>query len=577
MIDQIPVKFLSKWRRLLNLVADTFEVPVALIMRLNETNLEVLVASESPENPYRELTTGKLSSGFYCEAVLQSGDELQVVDALEDPDWDHNPDIALGLIHYLGMPLIWPDGRKFGTLCVLDSKARDHANGHKNLLRHVKEQIESEFRLIEFEQGLIDSNDHLGLLVEQRTEELREEMAERSRLERSLRQVQKMEALTVLAGGVAHDLNNILSGVVSYPDALMAQLDSNDPMRGALKTMRDSGLRAASVVDDLLTVAHPLARLREQVSVNEIVAEYLASPEGLTLQTENPRVEILTDLEDDLPFVESVSVSVNKCVMNLVINAIDALVAGGEVRIFSRSQKISAYDNGPVEAGSYVVLSVRDNGPGISAQAQQHIFEPYYTTKNLGRGGSGLGLTAVWNIVAEHGGQVLVNSSEAGTEFDLYFPASQLAPVEPVKKVSRPGNNESILVVDDEPSQRDVLRAMLKALGYQATTAASGEEALEQMRQQRYSLLILDMAMPPGLNGPETYEAALRIEPGQKAIISSGLLEPEEVRSATTLGISTFLRKPYKLADLADAVSSNLPNGVASETEAGASTASIPH
>ena len=558
-MENIPTKFVAKWRQLLNLAADTFEVPVALIMRLNESSIEVLVASENSDNPYLEGSTESLNSGLYCETVIETGNELQVVDALRDSRWNQNPDLALGMVHYLGLPLVWPDGQKFGTLCVLDTKARDHARVHQSLLRQFRDQIESEFRLIEFEQRLIESNDELGLLVEQRTAELREEMAERLRLEKSLRQTQKMEALTVLAGGVAHDLNNILSGVVSYPDTLLSQFGYDHPMSDALLTIRDAGLRAASIVDDLLAVARPHPKTKEQVSVNEVVGEYLRSPEGLALQGVGSQVRLFSELEPSLPAVDSLPVSISKCVTNLVNNSLDSLAGDGVVRIASRSETIGDGNKTLLPAGNYVVLSVSDNGPELPLTEKQRIFEPYYTTKELGRSGSGLGLTAVWNIVADHNGQVVVNSSPAGTQFELFFPASAIQQSKAVAHTGRSGNNERILVVDDEPSQRDVLSAMLDVLGYAVTTASSGEEALELMRHERFALLVLDMAMPPGLNGHQTYAAALRIEPRQKAIVSSGFLEPDDVRIASALGIETFLRKPYKLSDLAAAVRVNLP------------------
>lgn len=557
-MESIPIKFLAKWRRLLNLAADTFDVPAALIMRLNESTIEVLVASENSANPYQEGATEHLNSGLYCETVLETSDELQVVDALRDSDWDHNPDLSLGMVHYLGMPLFWPDGSKFGTLCVLDTKARDHARGQQSLLRQFKEQIESEFRLIEFEQGLIDSNDHLGLLVEQRTAELRDEMAERLRLEQSLRQVQKMESLTVLAGGVAHDLNNILSGVVSYPDTLLAQLGDTHPMSSALLTIRESGLRAASVVDDLLAVARPHPKTKEQVSVNEVVNDYLSSPEGLAVQAANSRVKISTALQADMLFIDSLSVSVSKCLANLVHHSIERVARDGDLLVSSRTEILGEQSNTPLKAGSYVVLSVGDNGPELPLADQQRVFEPYFATKKLGHTGRGLGLTAVWNILADHGGHALVDSTSVGTVFKLYFPASDLVLGEVDRPENLEGGHQRILVVDDEPSQRDVLSAMLDVLGYVVTTAGSGDEALALMRKQRFALLVLDMAMP-GLNGHETYAAALRIEPQQKAIVSSGLLEPDDVRIAKALGISTFLRKPYKLAELAAAVQTNLP------------------
>lgn len=573
-IEEIPTRFLDKWRRLLNLAAELFNVPVALIVRMTPQELEVLVSNQNPDNPYPEKTREPTNSGFYCEAVFASGRELLIPDARTDPAWSENPDVQLGLISYLGLPLIWPDGATFGTLCILDRQPREHASGTRRLLQYFKEQIETDFSLIDFEQNLLDSNDQLALLVEQRTTDLREEMAERQRLEVAVQQGWKMEALAQLAGGVAHDLNNILSGVVSYPDLLLARMNTDDPFREALETIRDSGIRAASVVQDLLSVTRPVPRSAVPVCMNTIVTDYLKSPEGLSLFLDNPRVRVELVLDPDLPYIEAAPVDMTKVLMNLVINSIDAIDAQAEqrsqglIKITTRLEKIDESTRPLLELDDYVVLSVADNGPGMDVEEQQRIFEPYYSSKKLGRSGTGLGLTTVWNVVEASNGGVFVDSSPQGTEFELFLPAvaprSSIVPSQSSPETT--GKNEllnsaagqRVLVVDDEESQQRLLGTMLQSLGYHTTAASSGEEAIRLLEAYSYDLMILDMAMPPGMNGIETFMKVLQLHPNQKAIMSSGLLEVEEVRRIKELGISAILTKPYKLSQLAQVVQMEL-------------------
>lgn len=553
MVDDIPSHFLSKWRRLLNLAAEFFEVPSALIMRSNTADLQVLVANQGDNNPYVEGGSEPTPAGFYCETVLATNQKLQIINALDDPIWKTNPDTRLGMIHYLGLPLLWPDGQKFGTLCVLDRKPRDHAAVSQQLLRHFKEQIETDFSLIEYQQGLIESNSQLEVLVNERTNKLRAEMLERERLEAALQHTRKMEALALLAGGVAHDLNNILSGIVSYPDLLLSKLDTGNPLRDALETIRDSGIRAANVVQDLLTVTRPTTRSREAVEVNTIITDYLRSPEGLSLLAENIGITVKTKLDPQLRYVNATQLGINMCVMNLTINAVDAMPAGGNLTISTQNVRTLKSEQPPLKPGNYALLIVRDTGPGIAYEEQQRIFEPYYSTKELGRSGTGLGLTTVWSIAEECGGCVFVESSPEGTVFKLYLPATDVtgpAKREPPKAPSSGTSKELILVVDDEPRQREIQSSMLEALGYRTTTASSGQQALDLVETQTYDLIILDMTMTPGMNGREAYEKILRVNPSQKAIVSSGLLESAELGRIQELGITATLKKPYTLADL---------------------------
>ena len=392
-----------------------------------------------------------------------------------------------------------------------------------------------------------------------------------------------MEALAQLAGGVAHDLNNILSGIVSFPDLLLAQMKIDDPQRTALKTIRDSGVRAASVVQDLLSVTRPIPRATTAVCINSIVHGFLESPEGLSLTLDNPDVQIELALDPELPDINAAPVDLTKVLINLVINAIDAIEAldekpaKGVLSICTRVEQRDEVSRPLLKRDDYVVLKVADTGIGMDHEEQQRIFEPYYSSKKLGRSGTGLGLTAVWNVVDLLNGRVFVDSSPEGTVFELFFPAAehQQQPQQQQQQQSmlsseslpglahegellNTGDGQRVLVVDDEETQRVLISAMLATLGYQSTRASSGKEAVDLLGSEAFDLIVVDMVMPPGMNGIETIQQLRRISPAQKVIVSSGLLEAEEIRELAGLGVSTILTKPYKLTELAQALGSEL-------------------
>ena len=374
---------------------------------------------------------------------------------------------------------------------------------------------------------------------------------------------QKMEAIGLMAGGVAHDLNNILSGVVAYPDLLLMQLPEESELRKPLQVIQESGQRAAEVVADLLTVARGIAGQRETCSLNTLVSEYLKSPEGIKMLSRNPDVRIRTDLAPDLFNISCSPVHIKKCFMNLLMNAAEAISGTGTIRIETRNQYVDrpVAENQYMEIGEYAVISVTDTGKGIAKEDISHIFEPFYTKKIMGRSGTGLGLAIVWNTVQDHGGAITVTSNGQKTCFELYFPITR-------EEISNrkgtvgleqlQGKGELILVIDDEQQQRIIASQMLSILGYQVETVTSGEEALDFLWNQSMDLIILDMIMDPGMNGRQTYEQISKIRPGQKAIIVSGFSENEEVKKVLELGADSFVRKPYTLEQIGIAVKKGL-------------------
>ncbi|MBU0680480.1 MAG: response regulator [Proteobacteria bacterium] len=414
-------------------------------------------------------------------------------------------------------------------------------------------------KIVDLNLSLAHNNRELEKSVEERTQILLTEIEERKITEAKLQKAEKMEAIGLMAGGVAHDLNNILSGVVSYPELLLMQLPEDSELRRPLTTIHESGLRAAAVVADLLTVARSAAKVREVAQINTIVHDYLVSPEGKKLLALYPDVKIKTQLASKLANIFCSPVHVRKCLMNLVINAAEALdTSCGTILIISENRKLSAStDKKDLPPGDYVALTVRDDGPGIPDADLEHIFEPFYTKKKMGRSGTGIGLAVVWSAMQDHGGRVSVESNGQGTTFTLLFPATTAKEHEAAHHVTiqeLQGKGEQILVVDDEPYQRDIASQLLNILGYKVSTASSGEEALRSMTDNKADLILLDMLMDPGINGRQTYEEIIKKHPGQKAVIASGFSESDEVKKAISLGACAFIKKPYTLEELGLAI-----------------------
>ncbi len=417
--------------------------------------------------------------------------------------------------------------------------------------------VEVKAKLVEFEgQTAI-------LSIMRDISERQKAAAEKELLEMKLRGAKKMEAIGAMAGGVAHDLNNILSGIINYPELLLMQLDDDNPMRRPLEAIKQSGLRAAAVVSDLLTVARGVVSQKITANLNSLVNDYYNSPEHEKLMEIHQEVQCRTKLAPDLWNISCSPVHVKKCLMNLVGNAAEAIKDHGIIKVVTENRHIerrSATEPVPA-AGEYVVIAVSDSGSGIAEKDLEHIFDPFYSKKKMGRSGTGLGLAVVWNTMEDHGGAVTVTSSERGTTFRLFFPATsrQADETETVIDLRElRGNGEDILVVDDHDQQRDISARILKTLGYRVRSVESGEKAIEYVRQKHVDLVLLDMIMEPGLDGLATYEGILQIRPRMKAVIASGFSESDDVKKCLELGAGAFVRKPYLSHELGQAVQQEL-------------------
>jgi two-component system cell cycle sensor histidine kinase/response regulator CckA len=383
-------------------------------------------------------------------------------------------------------------------------------------------------------------------------------------LEEQLQRAQKMEALGTLAGGVAHDLNNILTGIVSYPELLLMDVPEESPLWQPLNTIKKSGENAAAIVQDLLTLARRGVATLELVNLNQIVHRCLDSPEIRSLMRQHADIRLTISLQSDLFNVYGSEIHIYKSFLNLVFNAVEAMPKGGSLVIATANRYadkvVSGFDT--VREGEYVVLSIADSGVGIAESDRARIFEPFYTRKVMGRSGSGLGMAVVWGTVKDHNGYIDLQSEEGrGTRFELIFPATR----DEMKKLSEAeapsdftGNGEFILVVDDMQAQREIATSILERLGYRCQAVPSGEEALEFLREHTADLVVLDMIMNPGMDGYETYRQMQGIRPGQKAIMASGYSETERVRKAQQLGAGKYIKKPYTLTAIGKAIKEEL-------------------
>ena len=380
-------------------------------------------------------------------------------------------------------------------------------------------------------------------------------LQEKERLETEFEKAKKMEAFGLLAGGVAHDLNNVLSGIVSVPELLLMELPEGSHLIEPLLIMKDSGKRAAIIVDELLTLARGSAKVLEPVRLNDVIEDYLSSPEFDRVARFHPGVILIKNLDSALPLLNASGLHMRKIVMNLVSNAMEAIQEKGNVtlktsRVQFSKKILKGYER--TTDGSYIRFSVKDTGPGISTQDLDRIFEPFYTKKVLGRSGTGLGLSIVWNTVHDHKGYIQVKSEKGETLFQIYFPVTKVlveaAQPDRIYTLSDyKGHNETILVVDDVESQRKISRNMMKRLGYQVTVVSSGEDAIVYVRKNKVDLVVLDMIMDPGISGLDTFRELKIIDPDIRAVITSGYSKTRDVEKAQELGAGPFIKKPYSL------------------------------
>jgi signal transduction histidine kinase len=420
------------------------------------------------------------------------------------------------------------------------------AFNYSNALKTIKEQS----------NALYLANQHLTTQLLEKKKLLEEKRS----LQFKLTRAEKMEVLGIVAGTVAHDLNNTLSALVLYPEVLKQRHKDDPQTLKAVSHLKHAGLRASWIVQDLMTLTRRNTIHLEPINLNDVINEYLSSPEHHQLKKEYPNVEILLECHPDLPEIMGSDYMLKKMLMNLIRNAAEAQPDGGHTRIFTKSKQIDAQTAKSLGKlpGLYVVLELSDAGSGIPEKDLPNIFEPFYTTKKLGKSGTGLGMTIVWKTVQDHQGIIKVKSvKNKGTTFIIYFPAATSSVKPPKKQIENPfdfyrGKNEKILVIDDQQDQLEIISEILSMLGYTPLVAHNGKEAIEIVRAQNIDLALVDLLLEKE-SGIEVIDKLQLLQRNLKVVLLTG---KSNLKPPHNKNIQSVVFKPFTVETLAKTIQS---------------------
>ena len=388
------------------------------------------------------------------------------------------------------------------------------------------------------------------------------DVTEKKGLERQLIQSQKMESLGTLAGGIAHDLNNVLTPITVSIDLLRDKLEG-EKVQQLLKTIETNASRGADIVKQVLTFARRTEAEFTPVQAGELIDEM----KHMIEHTFPKDIRVDAKIADNLPAIEGNSTQLHQVLLNLCVNARDAMPDGGVITIQAEGvtlESLQAATGKTIEPGHHVHISVTDDGVGMLPHVIERIFEPFFTTKEVGKG-TGLGLSVIHSIIESHGGMVEVASEVGkGSTFSIYLPASVATEREmkEVKESSAPrGHHELMLVADDEESIRILIKEILESFDYRVLTASSGLEAMELFKKNQSGIkcILTDMVMPD-LDGPSTIRAIRQINSTIPIIAISGLIsDGDSLDNSVGQAVQATLSKPFSARDLLQTISSVLP------------------
>ncbi len=377
------------------------------------------------------------------------------------------------------------------------------------------------------------------------------DITEKKQLEQQLFQAQKMESIGTLAGGIAHDFNNILGGILGYASFMKAKIEPGHPFYSYIDTIEKSAVRASELTTKLLAFARGGKYDIKAVDINRIIDETL----DIIGRALDKSIDIEVRKEERLPTVEADAGQIEQILINLCLNARDAMPAGGRLILETYVSVLDEDYIGShlgVKAGAYTTLSVTDTGIGMTEEVKQRIFEPFFTTKDRGKG-TGLGLSMVYGVTKNHGGFVSVYTEPGvGSTFKVYLPVSGKPEMKALAASELPeGRNELILVVDDEEAIRALARDSLESYGYRVISAENGVEALNLYREygNQISAVLLDMVMPK-MGGHETFLKLKELNPNVRALLSTGYSQNGKAQEILDSGVRAFIQKPYHLNEL---------------------------
>lgn len=387
------------------------------------------------------------------------------------------------------------------------------------------------------------------------------DLTETKRLRELESRASRLQTAGTIAGQVAHDFNNLLGPIIAYPELIREEIPGNEAALSYLDYIENAGKKIAEINQDLLTMGRRGHYTQSVLDLNQVVMQAVAQVKG-QLDT----IIYNLDLNDALLKIKGGEAQLQRAIINILNNACDAMHYRGEITI--QTENCSADDlsieYGQVPKGEYIKLSISDTGCGISDCIKNKILDPFFTTKVTDKKrGSGLGMSVVDSVIKDHNGYIDLSSEiGVGTSFYLYFPVCREKGTDSNSDMAINGGRESLLIVDDDENQRDVTSTILGKLGYTIHTVDCGEEAIDFLRENSVDLLILDMIMPKGIDGAETFRRAKEINPDQKAIIISGFSEDDRIIEAKNLGLNAFIVKPFTRETIARAVTSALENSV---------------
>jgi signal transduction histidine kinase len=394
---QVPPNIIQKWQEIVDLLAEVLSVPSALIMKVEPPNIRVFLRSASEGNPYHRDELASLNTGLYCETVMNTRRLLLVPDALSDREWNANPDIKLGMISYMGVPVAWPNGTIFGTICALDGKP----NGYNELFRKLLFQCRD---VLQADLESLEATAELELEILQRTGELH-------RAQTELAHATRVTTLGELTASIAHEVNQPLSAITTNAQACLRFLDREKPdlgeARDALRHIIMDSNRAADVIGRVRQLANKTDVQKVPLNINDVIEEVLlifrheALSQGVSLQR---------DLASALPQVVGDRVQLQQVIMNLLMNGIQAT---SPVRGRPHELRIRSQQHRPDE----IIVAVEDSGIGIEPDHADQLFNAFFTTKPSGMG---IGLSICRSIVEQHGGRIwATRNSGAGSTFQF--------------------------------------------------------------------------------------------------------------------------------------------------------------